>query len=74
MSYESYKKQSMHNTIPDEWQPSCCINPCIQLHNSLLWPASNGPDCDNCVWYVMNMNDKELDMDKRGSWAIYTQN
>ena len=70
MSYESEKERSMHNTNPDEWQPSYCINPCIQLHKSPLRPGAEGRDYIYYLWYIMEIEEKALDKEKWRGQAI----
>jgi len=54
---------------PDEWQPSDCIIPCSQLHYSPLGPPAHGQDIENCIWYVMEMEENELDKELWGRRA-----
>ena len=74
MSYDSWKEQSMHNPHPGKQQPSCCINACIQLHNSLLRPAAHCRDFENCLWYVLVIKANELDKAWCESQALNIKN
>jgi len=73
MSYESQDERSMHNTNPDEWQPSCCLDPCIQQHHSLLRPGAHCWDFDNCLCHIMEIEEKALDKKRWRSQDIYIQ-
>jgi len=48
MSYKWLREWSMCNANLDEWQPSCCIDPCIKLYNSPLRPGAYCWDVVNC--------------------------
>jgi len=64
----------MRNLNPDEWQPLCCTTPCIQLHNSPLRPDAHGRHFENCIWYSLEIEENEQDMEWWGSRAIYIWN
>jgi len=70
MSLDSSRERSMWNLNPEKWQPACCINPCIQLHNSLLRSAALGRDFENYLWYVIKIVENELDKEWSRSRAI----
>jgi len=58
---------------PSEWPPSCCIHPGIQLNVILHRPGAHRWDIWNCLWYVMQIEEKELDEGRWGRWAILTR-
>jgi hypothetical protein len=58
----------------DEWQPSCSISPCSELHNFALRPAANGREFEHCIWYVSDMEENELETDRFGNWALNVKN
>jgi len=74
MSYVSWKERSVRLTNRSEWQLSCCDHPCIQLHNSPHRPGEHDWDIWNCLWYVMEIEGKELDKEWWRSRAIFTKN
>jgi len=55
---------------PDEWQPSCCISLCISLHNCALRPAAHGREWENCLWYIMEIEENELENEWSGNRAL----
>jgi hypothetical protein len=42
------------------------INPCIQLHNVPLRPAADGSHSENCLWYVIDIEENELNKE----WVV----
>jgi len=74
MLYKSLKARSMCNVNLHEWPPSCCIHPYVQLYNSALRPGAHGQNFQNCLWQVMEIEEKELDKARWGSWAILSKN
>jgi len=66
--------RSLRNPNPDESHPSHCINPCIEPQNFLLRLAAHVRDFENCLRYVMEMEERELDMEMWESWAIDVRN
>jgi len=74
MSYDSKKERLIFNLNPDKWHPSGCIDPCSQLHNSPLRPSAHGQEIENWLWYVMEMEENELDTEWCGRRAIYIKN
>jgi hypothetical protein len=67
-------ERSVFNTNQSERWPSCHIDPCVQLHDSPHRPRANGWDSWTRVWYVMEIDEKELDKEWCGSRAIFTKN
>jgi len=70
MSYDSQKERLKHIRNPDEWQPSVCIDPCSQLHNSPLRPPAHGQKIENCLRYIMEIEENELVKEWWGLRAI----
>jgi len=66
--------RSMPNSNPDKRQLSSSINPCMQLHNSPLRPVVHGWDFDYSLWYIMEIEEKELDTEWWKSQAILIEN
>ena len=74
MSYDSKKECSKHIRNPDECQLSVWIDPCSQLHNSPLRPPAHGWTIEKCSWYVMEIEENELDKEWWGRRAINIYN
>jgi len=74
MSYVLLKERSVPKTNLSQRRPSCRIDACIQLHNCLHRPHAHRWDIWNCLWYVMEIEENELDNESWGSWAIFTKN
>jgi len=73
MSYESYKEWSKCIANLYEWPPSCCIHPCIQLHNLPLRPGALGRNCEPSLFYIREIEEMELDKEWLEIWAIYIE-
>jgi hypothetical protein len=39
--------------------------------NCLLRPATHSRDFENWIWYVMEIEENELENERSGSWALY---
>jgi hypothetical protein len=51
------------------WQLSYLITPCSQQHNSALRTAAHGRESENGFWYVMEIEENELEKDASGNQA-----
>ena len=74
MSFKSLKEESVLNTNQSEWPPSSCIHPYVQLHTTLLRPGARGWDIVNCLWYIMEIEQKDLDEERWGKQTILIEN
>jgi len=70
MLYDSNKERSKRMRNLDKWQPTGCINPCSQLLISSIRPPTHGWEIEQCLWYVMELEENELDKEWWGRQAI----
>jgi len=70
MSYQSCKEWSVRILNQYNWPASCSIRPCTTLHNSVLRPSGHSWSADNCLRYVMDSKEKQLEQQWWGSQDI----
>jgi len=62
----------IEGAVKAEYEP-VCIPPCIHRHSSPLSPGPHGRDFENCIWDVMEIEEKELDQEWWDTQGILTK-